>query len=98
MNENNDTRPPRYNQRHFFIQTHPESDYLLCSMFNLFCCFFWLGIPAVYYSTKARDHYHVGDFTGGRQKALTAKMLNIIGIAIGSVAVAIILILIIVFN
>jgi hypothetical protein len=81
-----------------FLHHPEEKDYLFCSFFNLVCCCIWLGIPAVIYSTRARDYYKRGDYDGGRVQASCAKIYNIIGIGVGLCAAAIAILLIIVFN
>ncbi|XP_036061520.1 interferon-induced transmembrane protein 1-like [Onychomys torridus] len=55
-----------------------KSDHVIWSMFNAlflnFCC---LGFIAYAYSVKSRDRKMVGDVTGAKNYANTAKCLNI---------------------
>ena len=66
-------------------------DYLYCSIFNLICCFFWLGIPALVFSVIARENYRSGNYINGQCYANIAKKINIAGIAIGSVVITLII-------
>ena len=68
-------------------------DHLALSIFNFFCCCFWLGIPALIFSCQARDHYMNGDIEKGSSSARIAQVFNIIGITIGAIAAIIFIIL-----
>ena len=62
-----------------------------CSVFNLLCCFFWLGIPAIIFSVKAKDKFRAGQLEEAKSDARIAKILNTIGVCIGSVYLLIII-------
>jgi hypothetical protein len=56
-----------------------------CSVFNLICCFgCCLGIPAVIFSCRANDNVNAGRLAEARSDAQIAKILNIVGICVGS--------------
>ena len=57
-----------------------------CSIFNLLCCFCWLGIPAIIFSGKAKESVRNGQLVEARYEAKIARILNILGIALGSIA------------
>ncbi|XP_028642835.1 interferon-induced transmembrane protein 3-like [Grammomys surdaster] len=63
-----------------------QPDYITWSTFSTIfmnsCC---LGFIAYVYSVKSRDRKVVGDMTGARTYASTAKMLNIIALSISIV-------------
>jgi hypothetical protein len=63
----------------------------------MLCCFFWLGIPALIFSLKAREQYRSGRYQDAQGNARTSRTLNIIGIVIGSIAVVLSILLVIVF-
>ena len=71
-----------------------QNDYLACSILNLFFCGICLGIPALIFSIKARDNYRFGKYLEAKDNAGTAKKLNIIAFAIGSIC----FVLAIIFN
>jgi hypothetical protein len=82
--------------------SYPENNieketYLVFSVVNTVFCVFWLGIPAIIYSRKAKNSFNLGDIQGGLSSANTAKLLNIIGFVIGGVCWLIGIISIIVF-
>ncbi|XP_045676940.1 interferon-induced transmembrane protein 3-like [Phyllostomus hastatus] len=69
------------------VNIQPETavpDHIVWSLFNtLFfnvCC---LGFVAFAYSVKSRDRKMVGDMTGARSYASTAKSLNIAALVLG---------------
>jgi hypothetical protein len=68
-----------------------------CSVFNLIFCFFWLGIPAVILSCRANDNVIAGRLAEAQSDAKIAKILNIVGIVLGSVAVLAVTIYLIVY-
>ena len=67
-----------------------------CSIFNLVCCFCWLGIPAIIFSIKAKERARNGQLVEARSEAKIASILNIVGIALGSIASVIAIIYLIV--
>jgi hypothetical protein len=67
-----------------------------CSVFNLICCSFCLGIPAVIFSCKAYDNFNTGRFAEAKSDAKIAKILNIIGVCMGSVELVLLIIYLIV--
>ena len=82
------------------VQSEPDQDCcstLGCSIFNTLLCFFWLGIPAIIFSVKARESFQKGLFNDAKRYAYYVKIFNIIGIIIGSVVVAAISIYLIVY-
>uniref|UniRef100_A0A452RWN5 Interferon induced transmembrane protein 3 n=1 Tax=Ursus americanus TaxID=9643 RepID=A0A452RWN5_URSAM len=67
------------------IQTEmPVRDHIVWSLFNTifmnWCC---LGFVAFAYSVKSRDRKMVGDMTGARTYASTAKCLNVWALVLG---------------
>ena len=77
---------------HVQMQSDPTRDTcssLGCSVFNLLCCFHWLGIPAIIFSCKAKDNVRAGQFEEAKSDAKIVKILNIVGICIGLVALLI---------
>ncbi len=67
-----------------------------CSVFNLICCSFCLGIPAVIFSCKAKDNFNTGRFAEAKSHAKIAKILNVTGVCMGSVALVVLIIYLIV--
>ena len=67
-----------------------------CSIFNLLCCFCWLGIPAIIFSVKAKESVRNGQLVEARSEAKIASILNIVGICIGSISLVIVIIYLIV--
>ncbi|XP_012971826.1 interferon-induced transmembrane protein 1 [Mesocricetus auratus] len=69
-------------------------DHVVWSMFNTlfmnFCC---LGFIAYAYSVKSRDRKMVGDVTGAKAYASTAKCLNISAVVL-SILMAIVIIIV----
>jgi hypothetical protein len=63
-----------------------------CSVFNLICCFFWIGIPAVIFSCRAKENVDAGRLVEAQSDAKIAKIMNIVGICLGSLALAAIII------
>jgi hypothetical protein len=59
-----------------------------CSIFNTIFCVFLLGIPAVIFSCKANDNVYLGRMVEAQSDAKIAKILNIVGICLGSVVIA----------
>ena len=93
-----ETNPPAYQQpteRVKQVNYSKKDDYLCCSIFNMLCCVFFLGIPALIFSLKAREQYRNGRFELAEENASIAKKLNIAGIVIGSLVIAATIILII---
>nr|XP_044606095.1 interferon-induced transmembrane protein 1-like [Equus asinus] len=77
------------------INIHSESpirDHVIWSLFNTlfmnWCC---LGFVAFAFSVKSRDRKMVGDMTGARSYASTARSLNVAALVLG-VAVTIVFI------
>jgi hypothetical protein len=60
------------------------NDYLCCSIYNSILGLLCLGIPAIIISLRARKQYEKGFFIQGDSSAKTAKILNIIGISVGT--------------
>jgi hypothetical protein len=58
-----------------------------CSIFNMIFCIFLCGIPAVIFSCKANDDVNAGKTVEAQSSAKIAKILNIVGISLGSVAI-----------
>jgi len=69
-----------------------------CSVFNLIFCFFWLGIPAVILSCRANDNVIAGRLAEAQSDAKIAKILNIVGICVGSAVFIYIIISSIIMN
>ena len=82
---NNDSSSPPYTPRIKQIDYSKNDDYLCCSIFNLLCCCFWLGIPALIFSIKAREKYRLGLLNEATSDAKLAKKFNTIGIVLGSI-------------
>ena len=72
----------RYNQA--FEITHKQKDYLKFSILNTIFCFWFLGIPALICSLRARNKFRKGETFDAIESASSAKLFNIIGIAMGS--------------
>ena len=68
-----------------------------CSIFNLLCCFFWLGIPAIIFSSRAQEKNRFGRYQEAQSDAKCAKIFNIVGITIGSIALVVYIIVQIVY-
>jgi hypothetical protein len=70
-----------YNSK-FEIITH-QKDYLKISIINTIFCFWFLGIPALICSIRARQNFKNGNIQEGNESARSAKLFNFIGILIG---------------
>ena len=68
-------------------------DYLVLSIFNYLCCGVLFGILALIFSCQASDYYMNGNIIEGRANAKRAKIFNIIGITIGTLALLILVII-----
>ena len=91
-----DVNPPPYQEpvvRMNMTGDFKHDDYLFFSIFNLLCCFAFLGIPAVFYSFKSRKQFEKGLFEKARKNAKFAKKLNIAGLIIGALMVAILILI-----
>jgi hypothetical protein len=62
-----------------------------CSIVNVFFCFFF-GLAAIMFSCKANENANAGRLEEAQSNAKKAKILNIIGICLGSVALLAIII------
>ena len=64
-----------YNNK-FEIITH-QKDYLKISIINTIFCFWFLGIPALICSIRARQNFKNGNIQEGYECARSAKLFNI---------------------
>ncbi|XP_048072209.1 interferon-induced transmembrane protein 1-like [Ursus arctos] len=75
----------------------PVRDHIVWSLFNTifmnWCC---LGFVAFAYSVKSRDRKMVGDMTGARTYASTAKCLNVLVLVLGLLTTIIFIVIIII--
>eukprot|EP01106_Pelomyxa_sp_JSP_P013077 TRINITY_DN3789_c0_g1_i1.p1 TRINITY_DN3789_c0_g1~~TRINITY_DN3789_c0_g1_i1.p1 ORF type:complete len:200 (-),score=56.04 TRINITY_DN3789_c0_g1_i1:40-585(-) len=60
-------------------------DYLGCSIVNLLCCCFVFGIFGVVKSLEVQSLVNNRDYAYAQTASLTARKVNVIGIAVGSV-------------
>ncbi|XP_067936214.1 proline rich transmembrane protein 1B-like isoform X1 [Watersipora subatra] len=75
------------NQVFYTPLTNPPNDYLALSIFTTIFCCFWIGIVAIYKSTKVRDLATKGDATAAAEASQTARVLNIVGIICGIITI-----------
>ena len=75
--------PPQYQAVTIKTISSKQSDYLFCSILNLVCCCFCLGLPALIYSIKAREQFRSGFSLEAKDNAKIAKNLNIFGTLLG---------------
>jgi hypothetical protein len=68
-----------------------------CSIFNLIFCGLAFGIPAVIFSCKASEDVNLGKTIEAQSSAKIAKILNIIGITLGSITLVAVIIYLIVY-
>ena len=69
------------------MEENKNPDWLILSIFHVIFFFFLLGIPALYFSLKARRQYAENRIVEARKTAKISKIINIVGIFIGSLAV-----------
>ena len=67
------------------INGEKSTDYLYFSIFNLIFCSMVLGIPAFFFSIKAREQFRTEMYLKAQKNAKKSCILNIIGITLGSV-------------
>ncbi len=60
-----------------------QNDYFFFSIFTLISCGFFLGLPGLIFSVKAREKFRTKKFTEGQINANVARKLNIIGVCMG---------------
>ena len=70
-----------------FIDFSTHNDYLCCSIYNLILGLFFLGIPAIIFSLKARKQFQEGKFLEAEKNATKSKHLNVVGIIIGTLVI-----------
>jgi hypothetical protein len=58
-----------------------KNDYLKYSIINTIVCFF-IGIPAVLFSLRARQFYRINNFKEAQENAQKAKKFNIFGLCL----------------
>ncbi|XP_062517726.1 proline-rich transmembrane protein 1-like [Corticium candelabrum] len=68
-----------------YVVEEPPQDFLMLSILMLVCCFWPLGIIAVYMSLMARDKLSQGDIVSARKASRWARALSFVGITIGLV-------------
>ncbi|XP_031762211.1 proline rich transmembrane protein 1B-like [Xenopus tropicalis] len=61
-------------------------DYMGCSIANLLCCCFPIGIAALIFSIKTRDDISRGDMITAASDSRTAFTLNMVALGLGLVA------------
>ena len=71
-----------YNKKFEIISE--QKDYLKISIINTIFCFWFLGIPAIICSLRARRNFQNGDIQEGYESARSAKLFNIVGLLIGT--------------
>ncbi|KAK6467889.1 proline-rich transmembrane protein 1-like [Huso huso] len=74
-------------------RTPPAETYLLWSIINLLCCCFPLGVVAVIYSIRVENAVSVGDVSRAVEASQTAKILNIVGVVTGALALMLIFVM-----
>nr|XP_032835481.1 proline-rich transmembrane protein 1-like [Petromyzon marinus] len=72
-------------------------DYLSWSLVTLLCLFWPLGIPAVVYSFRVRDALATGDLERASKYSATCRNLNIAGMVLGIMSLALIIIIVPIF-
>lgn len=93
MHPTNNTYPNQLPQIHIPNDvTRDTCSSIGCSIFNLIFCFFWFGIPALIFSCKAQDNVATGRLVEAQSDAKIAKILNTVGIVVGSLIIVIIII------
>ena len=88
--------PPAYQETTIRIKPvdyTEQKDYLIFSIFNIFCCGVLLGLPALICSIKARNNYRSSRHVEATKNAGIAKKLNIAGFVIGSICIIIIIVI-----
>ncbi|XP_061435989.1 proline-rich transmembrane protein 1-like [Lethenteron reissneri] len=69
-------------------------DYLSWSLITLLCLFWPLGIPALFYSFRVRDALATGDLERASKYSATCRNLNIAGMVLGIMSLALIIIVV----
>ena len=62
-----------------------KNDYLGWSIFNLFCCCFLCGVPALVNSVRTRDMNMIGHFKMAAKHSRQSKRWNLIAAVCGTV-------------
>ncbi len=78
--------PPPYQETTIQIKDidySNQNDYFCFSIFTLIFCGFFLGLPALIFSVKAREKFRTKKFIEGQINAKVARKLNIIGVCMG---------------
>ena len=65
-----------------------QKDYLCFSIFNLIFCGFFLGLPALLFSVKAREKFRTGRIIEGQINAKVSRTLNICAVCMGLIFIA----------
>ncbi len=66
-------------------------DYMCLSVFTTFCCWCVVGLIAMYFSCQTQEAVRMGDLMRAQQNSRNARMLNILGIVVGTVILIIII-------
>lgn len=73
------------------VQRKPEN-YIILSIFTLFCCCWLFGIVALIHAMQVDSAYEGGDIIGARAASRSAKTWNIVGIVFGSISIVMVII------
>ncbi|KAM3923103.1 synapse differentiation-inducing gene protein 1-like [Leptodactylus fuscus] len=65
------------------VTTPTYKDYLGCSIFNLICCCFPIGLAALIFSCKTKNSTSCGDLTSAASNSRVAFILNMVALALG---------------
>ncbi|XP_062516011.1 synapse differentiation-inducing gene protein 1-like [Corticium candelabrum] len=80
------------------VVVEPPRDFLVLSIFMLVCCFFPLGIFAIYMSLQVQKRVSQGDIASARKASVYALVISIVGITIGVlIYIGVIIFIVIVF-